>query len=135
MNILFYLIPKKDVVFLYNTYSVRQALEKMEFHHYSIIPILNKDGFYVGSISEGDLLWYIKNNNFNIQDLEKITIDNVPHNKELKPIKINAGIKELGLLIINQNFVPVVDDRNFFIGIVTRKAIISELLKKSGEGD
>lgn len=130
MNILFYLIPKKDVAFLYDDYSLRQALEKMEFHHYSRIPILNRDGFYVGSLSEGDLLWYIKNNNFDIQDLEKIGVNQIPHNRDLMPIKIDANIKDLGNLIINQNFVPVVDDRNFFIGIITRKAIISELLKK-----
>ena len=31
---------------------------------------------------------------------------------------------------MNQNFIPVVDDRNFFIGIVTRQDIIRSILKE-----
>ncbi|MEG0305667.1 MAG: CBS domain-containing protein, partial [Oscillospiraceae bacterium] len=41
MNILFFLTPKNDVAFLYDDFTLRQALEKMEHHRYSSIPILN----------------------------------------------------------------------------------------------
>ena len=39
-------------------------------------------------------------------------------------------ISQLDKHILNQNFVPVVDGRNVFIGIITRKEIIKELLKQ-----
>ena len=61
MNILFFLTPKEKVAYIYDNYTIRQTLEKMEYHRYSSIPIINKEGKYVGTISEGDLLWYIKN--------------------------------------------------------------------------
>ena len=44
---------------------MRQTLEKMEYHRYSSIPIINKKGEYVGTMTEGDLLWSIKND-FNL---------------------------------------------------------------------
>ncbi len=57
MNILFFLTPKKDIAYIYENETLRQALEKMENRRYSCIPILSMDGQYIGSISEGDLLW------------------------------------------------------------------------------
>ena len=61
MNILFFLTPKVDVAYIYDTYSLRQVLEKMEYHKYSCIPIINERGKYTGTITEGDLLWGLKN--------------------------------------------------------------------------
>ena len=57
MNILFFLKPKSEVAYLYDDFSVRQALERMEYHRYTSIPVINRKGEYVGSITEGDLLW------------------------------------------------------------------------------
>ena len=39
MNILFFLTPKVDVAYIYDTFSLRQVLEKMEYHKYSCIPV------------------------------------------------------------------------------------------------
>lgn len=131
MNILFYLIPKKDVYYLLDTFTIRQALEKMEYHHYSCIPILDKDGNYISSISDGDLLWHIKDHDLDLKSIEHVKINEIPVSRPLKPIKIDADINELTLLIVNQNFVPVIDDRNKFIGIITRQVVIRELCKRA----
>ena len=131
MNILFYLIPKKDVYYLLDTHTLRQALEKMEYHHYSCIPILDKEGNYISSISDGDLLWYIKANNLDIKSVEHVQIKDIPSSRPILPIKIDADIDELSVLITNQNFVPVIDDRNKFIGIITRQVVIKELCKRA----
>ena len=64
MNILFFLTPKENVAHLDDDDTLRQALEKMEHHGYSAIPMLSKDGKYKGTIKEGDILWYIKDNDF-----------------------------------------------------------------------
>ena len=78
MNVLFFLTPKNKVEYIYDYYSMRQALEKMQYHKYSAIPVLNKTNEYVGTISEGDLLWYIKETeNFNLKDAENIMISNI----------------------------------------------------------
>ena len=56
MNIAFFLTLKKDVAYLYDDYSIRQALEKMKHHGYQTIPVIDRQGKYVGTVSEGDFL-------------------------------------------------------------------------------
>ena len=68
MNILFFLTPKSDIAYIFENETLRQTLEKMEHRKFSCIPILNPDGKYVGTISEGDLLWGMKN--LNITDMK-----------------------------------------------------------------
>ena len=60
MNILFFLTPKNEVAYVENDDTLRQVLEKIEYHKYTAIPMLNKNGKYVGTVTEGDLLRYIK---------------------------------------------------------------------------
>lgn len=61
MNVLFFLTPKSKVAYIYDDFTLRQTLEKMEYHRYSAVPLLTREGKYVGTITEGDLLWSIKN--------------------------------------------------------------------------
>ena len=131
MNILFFMTPKEKVAYIYDTYTIRQTLEKMEYHRYSSIPIINKEGKYVGTISEGDLLWYIKNHhNLDFKKAEEILITEVPRKHDNYGIYVNTKIDDLIVASTQQNFIPVLDDRDKFIGIVTRKDIIQYLLKK-----
>lgn len=79
MNLLFFLTPKAEVAYLYDDFTLRQAIEKMEYHRYSSIPILNRKGEYVGTITEGDILWAVKRNyNLNLQDAEDMPIMSIP---------------------------------------------------------
>lgn len=131
MNILFFITPKSEVAYIYDDYTMRQALEKMEYHRYSAIPIINKDGEYVGTITEGDLLWTLKNDfNLNLQLTEDICISDIKRRMDNKPVSINANIEDLISKSMNQNFVPVIDDQNIFIGIIKRRDIIEYCYKK-----
>ena len=60
MNVLFFLTPKSEVAYLYEDYSLRQTMEKMEHYRYSAVPVIDRNGCYIGTITEGDLLWYLK---------------------------------------------------------------------------
>lgn len=142
MNIAFFLKPKISVAFLYNDYTVRQSLEKMRHYGYSAIPVINRDGKYAGTVSEGDFLWFIKDCFINNEDVNLKTLEETPLSKLLKanmykPMKVTADVNELISLATNQNFVPVVDDLGSFIGIVTRRDIIKHLAenKKADESD
>lgn len=130
MNVLFFLLPKSSVVYVEEDYSIRQTLEKMQFHHYSAVPLLSKKGKYITTISEGDLLWYLKDNRLDFEKTEKINICKVKPSREIKPISINNDMDSLINLISNQNFVPVNDDLGNFIGIVRRSSIINYLVEK-----
>lgn len=130
MNITFFLIPKIKVEFLYEDFSLRQAVEKMEYHRYSVVPVLSKDGKYLYSLSEGDILYTMTKNKLKFEDLTKIRLESIKRDRDVKPVSINSSMDDLVKLIVDQNFVPVVDDRGVFIGIITRKAVINYLLSK-----
>ncbi len=130
MNVLFFLLPKGKCAYIEDDFTLRQTLEKMEYHHYASIPLLNKEGKYIGTVSEGDLLWFIKDRNLSIFDSEKISIKEVKRLKDIKAISINNDIDDLVNLILIQNFVPIVDDEGTFIGIVRRSSVINYLVKQ-----
>ncbi len=56
MNILFFLSPKQDLMYVYDDFTLRQTLEKWENNRYASIPVLNRKGEYVGTLTEGDIL-------------------------------------------------------------------------------
>lgn len=131
MNILFFLTPKKDVAYVFNDDTLRQVIEKMEFHKYSCIPMISIDGKYVGTITEGDLLWGIKNQwNLNLREAEEIPITKIARRTDYQPVHIECNMEDLMDKAMNQNFVPVVDDQNNFIGIITRKDLIQYCYRK-----
>ena len=105
---------------------MRQALEKMEFHRYAAVPIIDDGGHYVGTLTEGDMLWKIKNTpGLSFEGTERIPLSAVPRHNTYDSIRINAEIEDLISLAGGQNFVPVVDDEDHFIGIIRRREIIN----------
>lgn len=134
MNIAFFLLPKDEVIFLSPRSTMRQALERMEYHRYSAVPLVDHEGRYVGTITEGDLLWKIKNTpGLSFENTHQVKLSEVEQHKQNQAVNIDADMGDMINLSLEQNFVPVVDDNGIFIGIVRRKEIIeycAELLKK-----
>ena len=131
MNIMFFLKPKSEVAHIYDDDTDRQVLERMEYHRYSCIPMLNRQGKYVGSITEGDLLWWLKgNHNLNLKLAEMVSIQEVGRRLDYKPVRAEAKMEDLMEKAMEQNFVPVVDDQGNFSGIITRKDIIGYFYDK-----
>jgi len=125
-NILFFLTPKAMCQFVYDDFTVRQALEKMESSGYTALPILNKRGEYRGTLSEGDVLWAMKNMcNMDLRIAESRRIMEISRRKDNIPVRVTTTMRDLVERAVSQNFVPVVDDKDTFIGLITRKAIIS----------
>ena len=107
MNILFFLTPKNEVAYVENDDTLRQVLEKIEYHKYTAIPMLNKNGKYVGTVTEGDLLRYIKEKWFlNIREAEDCSISRVPLRWKYQTVDINCNMEDLVDTAMKQNFVP-----------------------------
>lgn len=124
-NILFSLTPKAMCAFVYDDYTIRQALEKMESAGYAALPILNKRGEYRGTLTEGDLLWALKNMCYmDMRQAEARRIMEITRRKDNVPVRVTTSMYDIIQRASTQNFVPVVDDKDAFIGIVTRGAII-----------
>ena len=124
-NILFFLTPKAMCSYINDDSSIRQALEKMESAGYTSLPILSKQGEYRGNLTEGDLLWALKNMCYmDMRQAEARRISEIQRRRDNIPVRVNTNMRDLVERASTQNFVPVVDDKDAFIGIVTRSSII-----------
>jgi CBS domain-containing protein len=134
MRVAFFLTPKAEVAWVSTRATVRQALEKMEHHRYTAVPLLSPEGHYAGTLTEGDLLWYLKQHpHVRFEDTEAVALSEVPRRLVVCPISVDADIEVLLALALDRNFVPVIDDREVFIGIVRRRTILLVLQKGRGK--
>ena len=125
MNILFFLTPKQETAFVFSDCTIQEAIDEMENYRYTAVPLLDRGGKYVGTLTEGDLLRKLQEDiHENISAVGKERISKVRRRWQYQPVRVGADIGDLVTRAMNQNFVPVVDDKDVFIGIVPRKAII-----------
>jgi CBS domain-containing protein len=125
---------KSEISYVLDTHTLRQALEKIKRSGYAAIPIIDGEGRYAGTLSEGDLLWAVLDKDAcDIHRSEKVPVTDIPLRRKNTPINVNAEIEDLLLTAMNQNFVPVTDDRGLFIGIVTRRDILQYFYDKVQE--
>ena len=131
MNILFFLTPKSEVAYVEETDTLRQALEKMEHHGYAAVPLLSTEGKYLGTLTDGDVLWGLKELNFpSLYQMEEIPVMQVNRSRDNKPVHVDVDMEGLLEKVSAQNFVPVIDDEKVFIGIITRRDVIHYLAKQ-----
>ena len=122
------MIPKSLTVYISDTATVRQALEKMSFHRYSAIPVLDREGKFVGTLRNDDILGYLlREGSFNKTALEAVETLSLIGNNSTKAVRHDATMRELIEGIKEHNFVPVVDDRDSFVGILTRNKILKKI--------
>ena len=123
MNVLFFLKPKQEVCVLHKNYTLRQGIEKMRQYGFAAVPVIDDEGQYCGTVTEGDLLRQVLQHE-NKAEWEQIPLREAMRTDVKKPVNVMADMEELLSVAVNQNFVPVVDDRGMFIGIVTRQDIM-----------
>lgn len=136
MNILKLLKPKACTDYIYNDYTARQALEKLRHHGFTAVPVIDRNGEYVKTVAEGDFLWFMFENQISdVRELENYSVNQIPKRINVQPVYISSTIEDLILLSMEQNFVPVIDDRKVFIGIVTRRDILQYCYNTIKEAD
>ena len=129
INIAKIMIPKACTRVIHTSDTVRQALEILECNGYTAIPVVDKAGGYAGTITEGDFLRHImQKGNADKKYHEQFLVEEIFRRDFCPAISITADTENVVREILNQNFLPVVDDRNILCGIVTRKSIIAELV-------
>ena len=102
---------------------------------FSATPVITREGRYAGIVSEGDLLWYLVEDGVTktyTRDVTDIRLRDIIGQNKIPPVRITAAVEELFDRAMNQNFVPVVDDNDSFVGIITRKDIIRYFCNMSG---
>lgn len=130
MNIISLLTPKEETFYLDSNSTIRQVLEKFDYHKFSVVPLIDKEGHYITTLSEGDILRFIKNSyDFNIKIAEGKTVDEVEKYRPYRALDISSTLVDVISLLVEQNFIPIIDDRGMYIGIIKRKGIIEHLAK------
>ncbi len=129
MNLLRFLTPKSQVAYLEDTASVRNGLEKLRHYGYTAIPVIARDGRYVGTVTEGDFLWaLLEQGDCAMKSLEKRRVVDLLRKNWNPPVRVGEMMDQLLNRLMDQNFVPVVDDRGVFVGIVTRRSVLGSAL-------
>jgi CBS domain-containing protein len=125
MQMAFFLLPKSETLHLSAKITLRQAMEKMQYHGYGAVPVLNEDGQYIGTITAADILWYLKDDHgINMAVTEKLLVQDVPRRHDNAPVPVSADIRDMFKMAMEENFIPIVDDLGVFIGIVRRREIM-----------
>ncbi len=129
MNIAYFIKPKSSTAFIYDTSTLRQGIEKMRAHGFSAVPVLTREGNYFGTVTEGDFLW----NTYGKSDPhleEKLQIRDILRPDRHAPLNVQSSMEEMLRCAMEMNFVPVVDDRGYFVGIITRKDVMRYFFDK-----
>ncbi|KUP22989.1 CBS domain-containing protein [Paenibacillus sp. FSL R7-0345] len=125
MEISAFLLPKDQVAYITSSISMLEAMEQLEQHYYSAIPIIDHEGKYVGTLAEGDLLWKLKNTaGLSFDNMREVKVSDIQRHVHNESVYIKAQMEDMLTLAADQNFVPVVDSEGVFLGIIRRKDII-----------
>jgi CBS-domain-containing membrane protein len=135
MKIAFFLTPKAECAWVSSKSTVRQAIEKMEHWRYSAVPVLTSEGVYESTLTEGDLLWFLKQHpTTRFDETGRFSLADVERRRNVIAVRIDAEIDDLLALSVRQNFIPVVDDRGVFIGLVRRTKILERFYAEALQG-
>ncbi|AZN43088.1 CBS domain-containing protein [Paenibacillus albus] len=125
MEIRSFLLPKEEVSFLTTAATMKTAVDKLDACHYTAIPVIDEEGKYVGTLSEGDLLWKLKRTpGLHFDNMHEVSITDVKKRIYNECVAVDAQMEDMLTLAADQNFVPVVDDDRLFLGIIRRRDII-----------
>ena len=127
-NISFFLKPKVEVSYLTESCPVQKAIDDMLHSGFTAIPVVDAKGKYAGTITEGDFLRLVLH--YPKETLEQLTVGQVELRVHHRSVSIDARMEDMVDLVTAQNFVPVVDGRGIFCGIVTRRDVITYLCKQ-----
>ena len=131
MNIAKIMTPKYSTACLQESSTVRQGLEIMKHRGYTAIPVLNREGQYRGSVTEGDFLRHIlATGTTDLKDHEHYRVGEIYRSDFCPALSLHASEDDVINAVLQQNFVPIVDDRGCLCGIITRRSVIQYLAQK-----
>lgn len=134
MNLSFYLLPKSEVAYVNRTDTVDKAIKVIRKSGFQSVPVINAKGEYVSVISAGDFLMNLTEDyHCDLELMKRLKVESMRIKRPYHAVSIDEDISEVYEYIVSQNFIPVVDGRDVFIGIITRREILQALLKMKKE--
>ncbi|MFC5407489.1 CBS domain-containing protein [Cohnella soli] len=125
MEIKSFLLPKEKVSYLTTSASMKEAIGQLEACQYTAIPVIDDEGKYIGTLSEGDLLWKLKRTpGLGFDNMDEVLVSDIQKRIYNECVAVDAHMEDMLTLAADQNFVPVVDGNRVFLGIIRRRDII-----------
>lgn len=118
------LTPRTQVVWVSADGTIAQALERMKPNGYTAVPLLDDSQRYVGSLSTGDLLWYLAAHGGFSADSLNAPVALVPRKMRDSPVHVLSALSTVIERLLDQSFVAVVDDDAALLGIIRRRSLI-----------
>ena len=126
MNVIGMMRPKYSTTYLEAEDTLRDGLDIMKKSGYTAVPVIDREGRYVGTVKEGDFLWKLLEHGDNI--LDEVTIRDIIRTDWNMAATDEEDMDSIINRTMTQNFIPVVDDRGCYIGIITRRDMIQNIL-------
>ena len=127
MNIFSILVPKHMLTYFNADDTLDEAVTLMLGSTYTAVPVIDKEGRYVGIVSEGDFLRAVMEHGRDA--LADYTVSDIVNRDPGAAVLNTVEHEEIMERILDRNFLCIVDDRQCFIGIITRKSVILYLKK------
>lgn len=129
------IIPKNKVEYIYNDITVGDALRKISKKRFTMVPVLERNSErYLYSLAASDILMRILKDG----DIEKTKLEmlsSVSIDRLIVPCDKETDITALADLAVSQNFIPIIDAKGAFVGLVTRQAIIDYLISEAFDSE
>lgn len=107
--------------------TLDKAVSQMLGSTYSAVPVIDDEGHYVGIVSEGDFLRAVME--YGKENLSRYKVEDIVNRDPDAAVLNTVEYSEIMERILDRNFLCIVDDRQCFVGIITRKSIILHLKK------
>ncbi len=119
---------KKKITYVYGDSTLEEAIKAFAKSSYSMIPVLERvSDRYLYSITATDVLnWMAAGHS--LEEAEKTPLSALSLTRLIASCQENAEVSSIADLVANQNYVPLVDEKGVFVGLVTRKSLIFRLL-------
>jgi CBS domain-containing protein len=122
------IISKDSIVTVHPDWTLERALLRLTRSGYSSVPVINSENQVEGLISKTLILDFMsENQNINYNDLPLFQVHQAM-NKNYMGIWENTPLSFALELMIDRSYVPIIDQKNMFVGILTRQAVLSEIL-------
>lgn len=121
-----FLKPIYELALVYDDQPLSEALITMTKHRFTSLPVISRNQKYVGTLSEGDILHFVLKNTdcFDPKNLVKYNVSQVKRHRDYESVNLDATMPLLLSKASNENFVPVINEKDLFVGIVTRKTLL-----------
>ena len=126
---------KTMVAYIYGDLSAKEGLKEFIAHGFTAVPVIDREGMYLGVVSERDFLYRLLDaGSVEAADANGHTVADLVSDTRFEAVTIHADMDILFYRIIAQNFVPVIDSRGMFSGIVTRKDVLMHMKHRLTDG-